>query len=61
MKRYKSVDDCIANADNWQAELRRLREILSSTALVEEVKWGAPCYKHKGKNVVGLHDKHRNG
>jgi len=54
MKRYKSVDEYIANAGNWQTELKRLREILNSTTLVEEVKWGAPCYTHKGKNVVGL-------
>lgn len=54
MKRYKSVDDYIANADDWQTELERLRDILNATALVEEVKWGAPCYTHKGKNVVGL-------
>jgi len=54
LKRYKSVDDYIANADSWQPELRRLREILSSTALTEEVKWGAPCYTYKGKNLVGL-------
>lgn len=54
MKRYKTVEDYIANADAWQAELKRLREILNSTALNEEVKWGAPCYTHKGKNVVGL-------
>lgn len=54
MKRYKSVDEYITNAGNWQAELRRLRAILNSTVLVEEVKWGAPCYTHRGKNVVGL-------
>ena len=54
MKRYKTVDDYIDNADNWQAELKRLREILNSTALTEDVRWGAPCYTHKGKNVVGL-------
>ena len=38
MKRHESVDDYIANSDNWQVELKRLREILNSTALVEEVK-----------------------
>lgn len=54
MKRFTSVDDYIANADNWRVELERLREILNSTALVEEIKWGAPCYTHKGKNIVGL-------
>jgi len=54
LKRYKSVDDYIANAGSWQPELERLREILASTALTEDVKWGAPCYTYKGKNVVGL-------
>lgn len=54
MKRYKTVDDYIANADTWQAELKRLREILNATALTEDVKWGAPCYTYKGKNIVGL-------
>ncbi len=54
MKRHKTVDDYIANAGDWQAELKRLREILKATPLTEDVKWGAPCYTHKGKNVVGL-------
>lgn len=54
MKRHKTVDDYIANADQWQEELERLREILNATSLTEEVKWGAPCYTYKGKNVVGL-------
>jgi len=54
MKRYKTVDDYIANADTWQAELKRLREILNTTALTEDVKWGAPCYTYKGKNIIGL-------
>lgn len=54
MQRSKSVDDYIANAAVWQSELKRLRQILQSTPLQEEVKWGAPCYTHNGKNVVGL-------
>jgi uncharacterized protein YdeI (YjbR/CyaY-like superfamily) len=54
MKRFKSVDDYIANADPWQQELARLRTILQATSLTEEVKWGAPCYTYKGKNIVGL-------
>lgn len=54
MKRHKTVDDYISHAGNWQAELRRLRIILQATPLSEEVKWGAPCYTHNGKNVVGL-------
>ncbi len=54
MKRYKTVDDYISNAGDWQSALEQLRGILHSTPLVEEVKWGAPCYTHDGKNVVGL-------
>ena len=54
MKRYKTVDEYIANAKQWQDELRTLRRILGSTELQEEIKWGAPCYTHDGKNVVGI-------
>lgn len=54
MKRSKSVDDYIAESEYWQDELRNLRKILCATALTEEIKWGAPCYTYKGKNVVGV-------
>ena len=54
MKRSKSVDDYIRESENWRPELERLREILKSTGLTEEVKWGGPCYTYEGKNVVGL-------
>ena len=54
MKRYKTVDQYIAGAEQWQQELIRLREILQSTPLEETVKWGGPCYTHGGKLVVGI-------
>ena len=54
MKRYRTVDEYIAGAEHWQKELVRLREILQSTPLEETVKWGAPCYTHHGKMVVGI-------
>jgi uncharacterized protein YdeI (YjbR/CyaY-like superfamily) len=54
MKRYQSVNDYITGASLWQGELQQLRDILVSTGLKEEVKWGAPCYTHNGKNVVGM-------
>ncbi len=54
MKRYKSVDAFIEDADQWRDELILLRNILLSTELTEEVKWGAPCYTLGGKNLVGL-------
>ncbi len=54
MPRSKTVDDYLANSPAWRDELTRLREILKATRLQEEVKWGAPCYTYKGKNVVGI-------
>ncbi len=54
MKRYKTVDDYVASRQLWQDEIKRLREILLSTDLTEDVKWGGPCYTYDGKNVVGL-------
>ena len=38
MRRAKSVDDYIENAEHWRDEIVRLREILRSTPLEEEVK-----------------------
>ena len=54
MKSAKSVDEYIADAGTWKSELKRLREILRSTELQEDVKWGGPCYTYDGKNVVGM-------
>lgn len=54
MKRASSVDEYITDAVAWQGELIRLREILLSTELEEDLKWGGPCYTHGGKNVVGM-------
>ena len=54
MKRSKTVDEYIAGAPQWQEEIKTLRQILQSTELTEEVKWGAPCYTYNGQNVVGL-------
>ena len=54
MKRHKTVDEYLANAQHWQPELLRLREILQSTKLEETVKWGGPCYTHKGKVLVSM-------
>ena len=37
---------------SWTAELKALRRIVLDCGLTEEVKWGVPCYSHKGGNVV---------
>ena len=54
MKSYKTVDEFILNVDNGKDILIVLRDIIKSTGLEETVKWGAPCYTYKGKNIVGL-------
>ena len=54
MQRHKTVDDYVASKQLWQDEIRRLREILLSTELTEEVKWGGPCYTCNGQNVVAI-------
>lgn len=54
MKRASSVDEYISNAQSWQPELKKLRDILRNCDLEEGVKWGAPCYMSDGKNVVGI-------
>ena len=54
MKRARSVDEYIDDAGIWTGELKRLRSILQSAELDEEVKWGSPCYTYDGKNVVGM-------
>lgn len=44
--------DC--KVHRWTAALAALRELLCETELVEEMKWGAPCYTLDGVNVVSM-------
>tara|TARA_R110002111_G_scaffold240026_1_gene301686 strand:+ start:73 stop:705 length:633 start_codon:yes stop_codon:yes gene_type:complete len=36
----------------WAAILLSLREVILSSGLTEEIKWGAPCYTHLGRNIL---------
>jgi uncharacterized protein YdeI (YjbR/CyaY-like superfamily) len=51
-KASPKVDTFIANAKNWQEELKKLRAILLDSELTEEFKWSQPCYTFQGKNVI---------
>ena len=42
--------------NRWAAANARLRDIILATGLVEELKWGCPCYVDAGRNVVLIHD-----
>lgn len=46
------IDEYIAKAKKWQAEMEELRKIILDCGLTEELKWRAPCYTYKGKNMV---------
>ena len=49
------VDAIIKNYSRWREEMKALREIVRESPLVEEVKWGQPCYTFEGGNVVIIH------
>lgn len=46
------VDAFVNGAKKWQAEYKKLREIVLATDLTEEFKWMHPCYSFEGKNVL---------
>lgn len=50
--KYGGTPQC--KVHNWREELEMLRQIVLETGLTEEVKWGAPVYTHKGKNIVSV-------
>ena len=49
------VDFYFDKADKWQKELKQLRTIVLDCGLVEELKWGVPCYKFEDRNIVLIH------
>jgi uncharacterized protein YdeI (YjbR/CyaY-like superfamily) len=46
------VDTYLRNAKKWREELTKLRSILLSCGLTEELKWGKPCYMYEETNLV---------
>ncbi len=48
------VTEYINKKNTWTQELNLLRSVLLEVGFEETVKWGAPVYVHKGKNIVGL-------
>jgi uncharacterized protein YdeI (YjbR/CyaY-like superfamily) len=49
------VDWFFTKAEKWQMEFEKLREIVLDCGLVEELKWGQPCYMFDKKNIVLIH------
>jgi uncharacterized protein YdeI (YjbR/CyaY-like superfamily) len=42
-------------ATAWKAEYEKLREVVLDCDLVEDLKWGCPCYTFNKTNVVLIH------
>jgi uncharacterized protein YdeI (YjbR/CyaY-like superfamily) len=50
------VDAFLSNAKKWQEELVKLRTITLDCQLIEELKWGKPCYTFQKSNIVILQE-----
>ena len=50
--RNPKVDALVRRAVKWRDETRKLRAMLLDSDLVEELKWGKPCYTFQGGNVA---------
>jgi uncharacterized protein YdeI (YjbR/CyaY-like superfamily) len=49
------VDWYFTKNKTWQQEIELLREIVLDCNLVEELKWGCPCYTYEKSNIVLIH------
>ncbi|WP_239254680.1 YdeI/OmpD-associated family protein [Listeria ilorinensis] len=46
------VDAYLDRITIWQQETEALRAVLLESGLIEDFKWGKPCYTADGKNIV---------
>lgn len=49
------VDFFFNKPSQWQKEYQALREIILGCDLVEQLKWGQPCYTYNDANIVLIH------
>ncbi|NIJ52747.1 YdeI/OmpD-associated family protein [Dyadobacter arcticus] len=49
------VDWYFNKAEKWQKEIEQLRTIILDCGLMEELKWGCPCYTFQKNNIVLIH------
>jgi uncharacterized protein YdeI (YjbR/CyaY-like superfamily) len=49
------VDWYFNKNEKWQKEIRKMRTIALDCDLVEELKWGCPCYTFERSNIVLIH------
>lgn len=49
------VDWFFSKDTKWQKEYEKLRTIILDCGLIEELKWGCPCYTFQDTNIVLIH------
>ncbi len=49
------VDWFFSKDTKWQKEYEKLRTIILDCGLIEELKWGCPCYTFENSNIVLIH------
>ena len=49
------VDWFFSKDTTWQKEYEKLRTIILDCGLIEELKWGCPCYTLENTNIVLIH------
>jgi uncharacterized protein YdeI (YjbR/CyaY-like superfamily) len=49
------VDWYFEKNTKWQKEIGKMRAIALDCGLIEELKWGCPCYQYEKANVVLIH------
>jgi uncharacterized protein YdeI (YjbR/CyaY-like superfamily) len=54
MKRAKNVEEYLSFNEKDRELLEAIRTVILDTELEECIKWGAPTYTYKNKNVIGL-------
>jgi uncharacterized protein YdeI (YjbR/CyaY-like superfamily) len=55
MNTNPKVDFYFDKNEKWQKEIEQLRTIVLDCGLMEELKWGCPCYVYHGNNIVLIH------
>jgi len=49
------VDAFLNEEEKWREEMKKLRKIILSCPLTEELKWGKPSYSLEKSNIVLIH------
>jgi len=50
------VDWYFSKNEKWEKEIKKMRSIALDCDLIEELKWGCPCYTFEKRNIVLIHD-----